>query len=348
MIPIQNIYYMLSYTFRNLNEQGYKELATEKFENTADLMAAILQLSIAKQLKKGLGKGYVDYSEPISLVRGKIDIAESIKTQSLRRNQLFCTYDNFTENNVKNRIIKSTVMLLLKGNIKPKRKKELRKLMIYFGNVSTINLYSVNWNMQYNRNNQSYRMMISVCYLIVKGLLQTNTDGKTKLMDFLDDEKMYHLYEKFVLEYYKRHYPEIITTATQIDWSLDDDMNEMLPKMQSDIHLQRDNTVLIIDTKYYSHIMQEHLDKQSIRSDHLYQIFTYVKNRSYEFGDIDNTVSGMLLYAKTDEETHPDVTYKMHGNKISVRTLDLNLPFADIAKQLDMIIKEHFEGVMKN
>ena len=43
MIPIQNIYYMLYYAFQILNEQGYRNIATEKFNNTAELMAAILE-----------------------------------------------------------------------------------------------------------------------------------------------------------------------------------------------------------------------------------------------------------------------------------------------------------------
>ena len=37
MICIQNIYYMLSYAFQVLNEDGYKQVATEEFENTAEL-----------------------------------------------------------------------------------------------------------------------------------------------------------------------------------------------------------------------------------------------------------------------------------------------------------------------
>lgn len=49
MIPIQNVYYMLSYAFQVLNEQGYKDIATEKFNNTAELMAAILAKGIAVQ-----------------------------------------------------------------------------------------------------------------------------------------------------------------------------------------------------------------------------------------------------------------------------------------------------------
>ena len=42
MIPVQNVYYMLSYAFKVLTEQGYKNLATEKYHNVAELCAAIL------------------------------------------------------------------------------------------------------------------------------------------------------------------------------------------------------------------------------------------------------------------------------------------------------------------
>ena len=72
-------------------------------------------------------------------------------------------------------------------------------------------------------------------------------------------------------------------------------------------------------------------------TNNLYQIFTYVKNRSYQFGEKENTVSGMLLYAKTEEEIQPDNVYQMHGSQISVKTLDLNLTFAEIASQMDRI-----------
>ncbi len=347
MIPIQNIYYMLSYAFRVLNEQGYKRIATEKFHNTAELMAAILAKGIAVQLKRGLGKEYISRTEALSSLRGKIDIADSIKTQSMRKKQLVCTYDDFSVNSAMNRIIKSTVEILLREDITMSRKQELRKLMVFFADVTPIDLYSVNWNLQYNRNNQSYEMLISICYLVVKGLLHTNADGTTKLMDFLDEQRMYRLYEKFILEYYRKHYPQLMVSASQIPWALDDGVGDMLPIMQSDIHLQHNNTVLIIDAKYYASTTQVQFDKHTIHSSNLYQIFTYVKNREYQFGQCENTVSGMLLYAKTDAEIQPNYVYQMHGNQISVKTLDLNLPFLEIARQMDKIIEEHFEGVRK-
>ena len=195
MIPIQNVYYMLSYAFQVLNEQGYKNIATEKFNNTAELMAAILAKGIAIQIKRGLGKEYIPQTEAMSSLKGKLDITESIKTQTMLKKQMICSYDEFSVNGMMNRIIKSTVELLLKSDISKQRKKELRKLMVYWGDVETVDLYSVNWNMRFDRNNQTYRLLISICYLVVKGLLQTNSDGTTKLMDFLDEQRMCRLYE---------------------------------------------------------------------------------------------------------------------------------------------------------
>lgn len=101
-------------------------------------MAAILEKGIAIQLKRGLGKEYIPQTEALSSLRGKIDIAESIKTQSTLRKQLICTYDEFSVNSIMNRIIKSTVEILLRSNISKQRKKNLRKLMLYFSEVDLL------------------------------------------------------------------------------------------------------------------------------------------------------------------------------------------------------------------
>lgn len=341
MIPIHNVYYMLSYAFQILNEQSYKNIATEQFHNTADLMAAILSKGIATQIKRGLGKEYILQREALSTLKGKVDITESIKTQTILKKQMWCTYDEFSVNGTKNRIIKSTVELLLGSDIPKYRKKELRKLMVFFSDVKNIDLHSVNWNMKYDRNNKTYRMLISICYLVVNGLLQTNSEGNTKIMDFLDEQSMFRLYEKFILGYYKKHYTELSPSASRIPWSVDNTI--MLPVMQSDIHLQKGNTVLIIDAKYYSHTTRVKYDNHILHSNNMYQIFTYVKNCDYAFGEEDHKVSGMLLYAKTEEEIQPDNIYQMHGNQITVKTLDLNQKFDIIAKQLDNIVKNHFD-----
>ena len=345
MIPIQNIYHMLAYAFQVLREQGYNSIATEEFHNVAELCAAILAKGVSGQLKRGLGREYIEQTEALSTVRGRIDISESIKTQSIHKQQLVCSYDEFSVNSYLNRIIKTTMELLLRADISKARKKELKKLLVFFSEVEPLDVHLIDWNIRYNHNNQTYRMLISVCYLVVKGLLQTNSDGSTKLMDFLDEQRMHRLYEKFILEYYRKEHPELNASASQIPWALDDGMSDMLPVMQSDITLSKGDTVLIIDAKYYSHTTQMQYDVHTLHSGNLYQIFTYVKNKEAEFGDAQHTASGMLLYAKTDEQVQPNnQVYHMSGNKISVHTLDLNQDFSEIARQLDGIVQEHFNN----
>ena len=339
MIPIQNIYYMLSYAFQTLQAENYKDLAIENFHNTAELCAAILDKGIGIQLKHGLRRDYVSKSESLSTLQGKLNISESIKTQTMLKKQMICTYDEFSTNIQFNQIIKSTVLLLLKANITNSQKKSLRKLLLFFSDVNEIDLHFVNWNQQYNRSNQNYQMLIGMCYLVYKGLLTTQNNGTTKLMDFFDGQRMCRLYEKFLLEYYRKEHPELTANASQIAWQLDDTENQMLPRMQTDIMLSKNNNILIIDAKYYSHMTQQQYGIHTLHSNNLYQIFTYVKNKEFELRNYEHTVSGMLLYAQTDEDIIPNNTYHMSGNQISVLALDLNQDFSKISRTLDDIAK---------
>ena len=129
-------------------------------------------------------------------------------------------------------------------------------------------------------------------------------------MDFLDEQCMCRLYEKFILEYFKKEHPEVKASASQIPWDTDDGYREMLPVMQSDITLKQRDRTLVIDAKYYAHTTQKQYDVKTLHSGNLYQILTYVKNL-----DTENTgnVSGMLLYAKTDELVLPNNNYIMGG-----------------------------------
>ena len=343
-IFIKNIYYMLSYAFTTLNQSNYEDVATEEFENIHNLFAAILAKGVGQQLKQGLYRKYLNKSENVAVMRGKIDMSGTIKNKIARQQILSCEYDDLSENNLLNQILKTTVMILLRhAKIDTEYKDVLKKEMLFFSNVDTIEPSSIRWaSIRFQRNNQTYRMLISICQLILEGMLLTTEQGEYKLASFVDEQRMCRLYEKFILEYYSKKFPSLNVSASQIPWALDDGIGTMLPTMQSDITLSHRNKVLIIDAKYYSHTTQVQYDVHMLHSGNLYQIFTYVKNKDMQFGDKPHTVSGMLLYARTDETIQPDNEYQMSGNKISVRTLDLNCEFPVIATQLNLIVEEHF------
>lgn len=339
MIRIRNLYHMLAYAFSVLTERGYRTMATEDFDNAAELCAAILERGVSLQLKRGLGQEYVGCTEARSSLRGKVEVTESVKSQALLRRQTVCSYDEFSVDTMMNRIIKATVALLVRADISKARKKSLKKLTIFFANVREIDLHTVDWNMRFDRNNRTYRMLMAVCWLVVKGLLQTQSDGRVRMMDFLDEQRMCRLYEKFILEYYRKEHPQLNASASFIDWALDDGFSEGLPAMRSDVTLTRGGRVLIIDAKYYAHTMQGRFEKRSVHSGNLYQIFAYVKNKQAELEHAEESaeVAGVLLYAATDEDVQPGATYRMSGNRISAMTLNLDQPFEEIRAQLDGI-----------
>ncbi len=357
-IPIKNIYYMLAYAFHTLNRSDLVNIETEKFDNIHNLFAAILCNGIGLQLKQGLYREYIDKTEDLATLHGKIDIAGSIRNKIAHRQLLTCEYDELSENNLLNQILKTTVTLLLRCNdVESVWKNKLKKEMMFFSEVDLIDSPAkIPWsNVRFHRNNQTYRILVSLCQLVIEGMLLTDKVGENRLASFVDDQQMSRLYEKFVLEYYRREWPGLNAAASQIPWALDDGIGTMLPTMQSDITLtnKAENNVLIIDTKYYGHTTQSQYNSHKVHSNNLYQIFTYVKNKAAQLAkeneqSADNAelrptnVSGMLLYARTTEAIQPNESYQLSGNRIDVRTLDLNCDFPVIKSQLNRIVQDFF------
>src|SRR5699024_11464409 len=107
---IQNIYYKLAYTFKVLYQIRYEEVGSETFEDVYNLFAEILIKGVQKQVKQGLHKEYIDKQENLPTIRGKINIRESMKNKMQKRQFLMCEYDELTEDNLYNQIIKSTML----------------------------------------------------------------------------------------------------------------------------------------------------------------------------------------------------------------------------------------------
>ena len=342
-IFIKNIYYMLTYAFQVLKQTNYENIASEEFDKIEDLFAAILAKGISQQLKQGLHKEYISKQENLPLLRGKLEINGTIKNRIQQKQVLSCEFDELSVNNIYNQILKTTVHYLIKNsNVSTERKQELRKVMLFFENIDVVVPFNIRWNrIRYHRNNRTYEMLLNICYFVLVGMLQTTEKGEYYMAAFSDDH-MAALYEKFILEYYRQHHSELNPSAAYVEWNLDEDNDDtaikFLPNMKTDIMLKKGDRTLIIDAKYYTHTMQQNFDKYSLHSANMYQIFAYVKNM-----DKNSTgkVSGVLLYAKTEETITPDYKYSIGGNIISANTLDLSKDFKIIEEKLENLITEN-------
>lgn len=338
-IPVGNIYYMLSYAFKDLQEESIVSIKPEEFDNIYELMAEIIIKGISYQLKKGLLHNYESHQEASNVIRGKINFSETLNNEYFHNRKIMCIYDEYTENTVMNRILKSIMLLLIRSDIKSQQAEELCRILRYFCNISEIDLFQIRWELlTYNRNNSEYRLLMGVCRIICENMLHSTEDGDIRLVAFFD-KNLNRLYEKFILNYYIKHYPYLKPNSSKIKWATTGN-SEMLPKMQSDIVLSYNNRKLIIDAKLYTSSTHNYYGYDSFHSHNLYQIFTYVKNEDMNYS---GSVSGMLLYAKTKDDLIPNngVSYDMSGNIITVKSLDLSGSFEDISNQLNNIAENY-------
>ena len=231
--------------------------------------------------------------------------------------------------------------MIICSDVNNKRRKQLRSLLPYFVDIDEVDLRCIKWTtFRFQRNNHSYRVLMNICYFIVDGMLMTTEIGNLRMPTF-SEEHLNKLFEKFVLNYYKRHYPNLKANADYIKWNISNSEDsiglELLPSMKSDITLHTENHTLVIDTKYYSKMTQVQYGQNKLHSNNMYQIFAYVNNVDKEHC---GNVSGMLLYAQTTEDVIPKFDAIINGNRIMVRTLDLNKKFDIIRTQLDNIVAD--------
>ena len=333
---------MMSYAFQSLKSGDFVRCGTEDFENVRELMAAILYTGIMPLLKQGLRRDYTPHTEELTCPRGKIDITASLRNLAQRKQKLICNHDDFSENILINKILKTTIILLLRTKLSSKRACELRRLLPAFHHIKEIPVAEVFHNKFPRTSNRNYNTLLQVCKFVLNGLLQSPDKGDVIMRDFLDSQSLARLYEKFILKYFAYHHPKLNSRSEYIDWALDCERVPLLPRMLSDITLSCMQRTLIIDAKFYGNNISTHFNSPTLHSANLYQLYAYLDN--YQRNNPDLLVEGMLLYARTSQNNLPDFTIPMKMGNIYIKTLNLNQDFSLISQQLNDIAATLYTG----
>lgn len=345
---VKNIYYMLCYSFYGdrLNQKDEALLGDEAFDNVYNLFSLLLCMLLKKQIKKGIHKDYNDYGEELNVVKGRINITKSIISNSLVKKKIFCDYELYDENCILNQVIKTTLYyLILSNKVGNKTKDKLKQLILYFKNVDIIDVHSIKWDsVKFNRNNIAYKYIYDICKLILKSLIVSEKDGKNKFKEFLDDNAVSSIYENFIKAYYRKHYPELNASSRKF-YLTEDKQNSMIPIMRTDITIEYDNRMLIIDAKFYNKILHENRFNpkcRTVSSNHLFQIYAYVDSQDPQKKN--GNVSGMLLYAQTINDPEVNIKSNIIGHTIFVNTLDMNSNWEHITEKLNIIANNFKSG----
>lgn len=302
-IPIENIYYLLSYAWDMLPESGLVSVDVQPEMRIQDLLASVLRNGVSRLLKRGLDRAYVEHVEEIAGIRGRVAVGASLKRLSFPRARAICRFDELSPDVLHNRIIKTTLRgLAAATDLNRDLAEDLRDQYRRFAGVSEIRLTMASFRrVTLGRNTRFYRFLIDVCEIINRNLLVDEHGGRSVFRDFTrDDRQMGRLFERFLRSFYSREQSTYHISAPRFLWNAEGQEKDLayLPQMQTDIVLRSRASTIVIDAKYYFAALSEHFSKLTLQAEHLYQMFSYMSHVELGHGDA-RRVRGILLYPRT-------------------------------------------------
>ena len=332
-IPVQNLYYLLSYAWELFAPKQLEKVAAEEFPDTVHLFARLLVTGVRSLHQRGLETGYVTREQSTSSPRGRILMGETLRLLATQPSRVSCTFDDMSADVLTNQILKASMGQILETEgLDKDLRAEVRKAHRLFDQVSEITLTPrVFYQVRLHQNNQLYAFLLNVCRFLFESLQALDHDGGYKFQDILrEPERLQRIYERFVRNFYrsKSHQTGYKVKRDKMKWAgsaLDGADFALVPHMETDVTLRSSSRTIVVECKYTESIYQQNYFKSKFRSGHLYQLAAYLQN-------LEPRSEGILLYPTANVSV--DQSYMLHGHRVRVTTLDLNRSWADIASSL--------------
>lgn len=340
-IPILNLYYIFCYAWDQFEQGQAVSVGAEESPELADLLAIVLSNAVTRLLRRGVERNYLAVTDELSGIRGRIEFDQSLNLIIRRNQKLVCVFDEFLPDTLANQIIRTSLDRFSKVEKLDKANRD--RLVLLAQKFSFARLTHLNpqcfRRVRIHRNNFHYNFLMKLCELVFDCTLPVKGEDKFIFDDITRNEvKMRLVFQSFVRNFFVNEQSEFAVGPLQLQWDAIAETEEgesCLPRMITDMLLSSTTRKIIIDTKYYLSTLSTHHGKETIHSENLYQLFSYLKNAERR-QDL-SKVEGILIYPTVNKQI--DVRYVMQKHPIRVTTLSLNQPWRLIASDLKSVLQ---------
>jgi 5-methylcytosine-specific restriction enzyme subunit McrC len=294
--------------------------------------------------KRGLDRNYQEVSQEYPGIKGKIDFSASLNKNLFEKGRAVCIFDQFEYNIIHNQILKATLKrILLIKKLDKKIRTDVLNCYWKFQEIDDIKIQLHHFSqVRIHKNNAFYDLLIRICRLVVECTVLDEQEGKFYFKEFLGNEKaMAALFESFVRNFYIKELTDFKVGREDIKWSavpLDNGTLDLLPKMQTDVSIERKNKKIIVDAKYYKETLAVHYETEKFRSGNLYQLYSYLRNVELDLSNpLNASCEGILVYPTVQRELNE--SFQMGNHVVRIMTVDLSQDWRSIDKRLKEIIQ---------
>lgn len=227
-------------------------------------------------VRRGMVRQYESRSENLAMLRGRLSITEQVRKNLARPDRLACIFDEFSENNPLNQVIKAALQVLGKVAKTSGNQRNLAELMFCFQDVDDVAPASIIWSKAAtNRLSARYKPVLTLARLFIEGkspdIVSGSGDGFALLFD------MNQLFEGYVGVVAKR-----VFAKDGLSVSLQGPKRHLARtasgspvfQLKPDIVArQADRIAFIIDTKWKR--LKEQSYREGVTSTDVYQMYAY-------------------------------------------------------------------------
>lgn len=247
--------------FKNFNMAHLKTSKMPLFE----IFITVFLEELAQLIKKGIKSDYITKEENLKFLKGKLKINEQIKKNYIHKENFFVEYQEFLNDRVENRLIKTTLEFLYKISKSNKNQQKIREFLFVLDGIEVShNIKNDFSKVKLNRQMKDYVQIL----LWSRTFLLENSFSPYKGSDIafalLFDMNL--LFESYVGHYLKKK---------SLNVSLQDKGKYLVEEpnkfaLRPDIVIQDEEEQLIADTKWK--IIRSEKD---ISQADMYQLYAY-------------------------------------------------------------------------
>ena len=281
-------------------------LASLKTQNLPllEIFISMFLCELKALVKKGIKSDYVALEENLNFLKGKLNINEQIKRNSIHKERFYVGYSEFLSDIKINRIIKTTLKFLYKKSNSSKNQQKIRELLFIFDEVLECEDYKNFFaKLVINRQVKHYEQTLLWCKIFLLGNSFTPHKGDDLAFALLFD--MNALFESYVGNFIKKSFP--CTILQHSEKHLVEDPKSF--KLRPDVFLEGK---FIADTKWKIVSSRDDISQAD-----LYQLYAYGKKHPCD-GKLH------LIYPKIDDIRQKTMNFR-YDDKMLLEILYFDL-----------------------
>ncbi len=302
--------------FKNFNTANLKSSNLPLLE----IFITMFLVELEKLIQKGIKSDYIDREENLGFLKGKLKVKEHMKKNFIHKERFYVQYQEFIQERVENRLIKTALEYLYKKSKANNNKKRIREFLFVFDDINiSHNIKEDFKKVRLDRQMNDYALVLQWAKTFLYSNSFSPYKGDEVAFALLFDMNL--LFEDYVGHMLKKNGLEVSLQDREHHLAYLDS-SEGKFQLKPDMVIRYDDEVIIADTKWK--LLSEDKTHQGVSQADMYQLYAYGTKYTNP-----QCKKMFLIYPKNENDLNEQQYHyqrSMDGLKLKVLFFDLENP----------------------